>query len=136
MKVVLDTNIYLSGAAFPESFPGKVLALARARKFVVYCSKFILGEIKKNLMVKFGYSESLSERFIEEILKCVKIIRPKIHLQIIKAKTDDNRILEAALASKADYLVSGDKKHILPLKKINSTVIISAIEFFTKVQIR
>ena len=48
MKVVLDTNIYLSGLAFPKSFPGKVLELARARKFEVFCSKFILGEIKKN----------------------------------------------------------------------------------------
>jgi len=131
MKVVLDTNIYLSGMIFPKSIPRKVLELAKARKFKVYCSKFILEEIKKNLMVKFGYSESWGERFTEEILKFTKIIVPKVKLQIIREKIDDNRILEAALASKADFLVSGDKKHILPLKKINGTKIIAAREFFT-----
>ena len=136
MKVVLDTNIYLSGLAFPKSIPRKVLELAKARKFKVFCSKFILEEIKKNLMVKFGYSESLSGRFIEEILKFTRIIVPKVKLQIIKEKAADNRILEVALTSRADFLISGDKKHILPLKKINSTMILSAKEFFTKVQIR
>ena len=134
MKVIFDTNIYLSGAAFPESFPGKVLQLAKARKLEVYCSKFILDEIKKNLIVKFGCSESWSEKFIEEILKFIKIIKPKIKLKIIKEKDDDNRILECALTVKANFLISGDKKHILPLKKINHTNIVTAKEFFTKIK--
>jgi len=136
MKVVLDTNIYLSGMIFPKSIPGKVLELAKAKRFEVYCSKFILEEIKKNLMVKFGYSESWSGRFTEEILKFTKIVVPKVKLQIIKEKIDDNRILEVALASKANFLISGDKKHILPLKKINGTKIIAAREFFTKIEIQ
>lgn len=133
MKVVLDTNIYLSGLAFPRSLPGKVLELARNRKFELYCSQFILGEIKKNLVVKFGYSESWSEKFIEEILRFVKIIKPKTRLKIIKAKDDDNQILEAAVAAKADFLISGVKKHILLLKKINKIEILSAKDFLTKI---
>lgn len=133
MRVVIDTNIYLSGAAFPENFPGKVLKLAMAKKIEVYCSKFIVDEIKKNLIVKFGYSESWANKFIDEILKFVKIIRPKIHLNMISEKDDDNRILEVAKAARAHFLITGDKKHILPLAKINNTKIISAKEFFTKI---
>lgn len=129
MKVVIDTNIYLSGLAFLESFPGQILKLVRAKKIQVYCSKFILGEIERNLIIKFGYSEEMAGKFIEEILKFVQIVNPKIRVAIIKEKQDDNRILECAVEAKADFLVSGDKKHLLPLKKFRRTEILSAKEF-------
>lgn len=129
MKVVVDTNIYLSGLIFPESHPGKVLRLLRGSKIQVYCSKFILDEIRINLIIKFGYSEEYTEKFIEEILKYVQIVRPQIKINQIKEKDDDNRILEAAVEAKADFLVSGDKKHLLPLKNFHGIKIVSAKEF-------
>ncbi|MBM2821250.1 MAG: hypothetical protein HW405_1010 [Candidatus Berkelbacteria bacterium] len=129
MRVVIDTNIYLSGLVFPESFPGKILKLSRARKIQVYCSKFILDEIEKNLIIKFGYSEEMAGKFIEEILKFVQIVNPKIRVAIIKEKQDDNRILECAVEAKADFLISGDKKHLLPLKKFRRIEIVSAKKF-------
>jgi len=131
MRVVLDTNIYLSGLNFPESFPGKVLRLARSKKIRVYCSKFIIDELKKNLIVKFDYEVSMAEKFIEEILKFVLIVRAQKKVKIISKKDDDNRILECALAAKAEYLVTGDKKHILPLKEFRGVRIISAKEFIS-----
>ena len=131
MRVVLDTNIFLSGLVFPEGFPAKVLRLARIRKIRVYCSKFILDELKKNLIVKFDYEAAMAEKLIEEMFKFIRIVRPQEKVKIIKEKDDDNRILECALAAKADYLVSGDKKHILPLKKFRGVRIISATEFIS-----
>lgn len=129
MRVVIDTNIYLSGLAFPESYPGRILKLVRERKIQAYCSKFIIGEIKRNLIIKFGYSEEMAGKFIEEILKFVQIVNPKIRIAIIYEKQDDNRILECAVEAKADFLISGDKKHLLPLKKFRGIEIISAREF-------
>jgi len=41
----------------------------------------------------------------------------------------DNRILECALEAKAHFLISGDKKHILPLKKLKGVKILSASHF-------
>ena len=64
MRIVIDTNIYLSGLIFPKSFPGQVLKMARTQKIEVYCSNFILDEIKKNLIIKFHYSEDMAEKFI------------------------------------------------------------------------
>lgn len=134
MKVVLDTNIYLSGLIFPGSNPALILDLAQKRKFELYCSDFILEEIRRNLIIKFGYSETVAEQFIEEILKIVKIIIPREKVDMIKNKEDDNRILECALAAKADYLVTGDKKHILPLRQNAETEIISATGFIEKLK--
>lgn len=129
MKVVLDSNIYLSGLIFSDSNPALILDFAQKGKFELYCSDFIIKEIHRNLIIKFGYNETMAEQFIEEILKITKIIIPRRKVKIIKVKKDDNRILECALAAKADYLVTGDKKHILPLRKIVGTKIISAADF-------
>lgn len=132
MKVVFDTNIYLSGLIFSGSNPALILDLAGKRKFELYCSNFIINEIRRNLIIKFGYDEAVAEQFIEEILKITTIIIPRRKVNIIKNKESDNRILECALAAKADYLVTGDKKHILPLGKIVKTKIISASDFVDK----
>lgn len=129
MKIVLDSNIILSALIFPKSKPAHVLELAKTGKFELYLSRFIIKEIKKNLSVKFDYSESISNKVINELLKFGKIVVIKKQISRIKEKADDNRILETAVTAKADYLISGDKKHILPLKNIGKTKIISASDF-------
>lgn len=129
MKVVLDSNIYLSGLIFPNSKPALILYLAGRDEFEVYCSDFIVGEIRRILIKKFGYDERTTDQFIETFLRFVKIIIPQNNISIIKTKNDDNRILECALSVQADYLVTGDKKHILPLEKIGSTRIINPADF-------
>lgn len=129
IKVVFDTNIYLSGLIFPGKAPAEILKLARLKKIEVFISPFIIEELKKILIFKFNYHEDLAQKLIDEILKFVKVVEPQQNIRIIKEKIDDNHILEAALAAKADYLISGDKKHILPLKKFKSTKIITAREF-------
>lgn len=129
MRAVLDTNIFLSGLIFPQGSPGQVLTLARQKKFAVFSSSFILNEIKKNLMVKFGYDEKETDFFLLEILKFVTLVRSKIKVEKIKVKDDDNRILECALEAKADFLVTGDRKHILPLRNFRGIKILPAQDF-------
>lgn len=129
MRVVIDSNIYLSGLIFPDSKPALILYLANQGKFKVYCSDFIVDEIRRILIKKFGYNERIANQFIGEFLKFIKIIIPHKKINIIKANKDDNHILECALFAKADYLITGDKKHILPLGKIGKTEIINPAEF-------
>lgn len=129
MRVVMDSNIYLSGLVFPESKPAHILHLANRGEFEVYCSDFIVGEVRRVLTKKFNYTERTSDQFVEAFLKFVKIIVPQDKIDIIKVKKDDNHILECALSAKADYLITGDKKHILPLAKIGNTKIVNPAEF-------
>lgn len=129
IKVVLDTNIYLSGILFPGSAPEQVLNLGKDKKILIYISSFILFEVKNILINKFDLAENYAKKLEDEILKFTILIKPDDKINIIKEKQDDNRILECAVSAKADFLVSGDKKHILCLKKINGTEIVSAREF-------
>jgi predicted nucleic acid-binding protein len=63
-----------------------------------------------------------------------KEVYPQVNVSIIKSKDEDNRILECALESKVDYLISGDKRHILPLKEFKGIRIVSVSEFLDKYQ--
>lgn len=49
---------------------------------------------------------------------------------------DDEKILEAALAAEADYIVSGDKKHLLVLKEYEGIPILSPGEFLRRLEKR
>lgn len=129
MRVVFDTNIYISALLFPNSTTSNIFKIAREKNSKLFISEFILFEIKSKLIEKFEIPESYADLILFEIRKSSHTIKPKVRMQIIKTDTKDNRILECALAAKADYLVTGDKKHILPLGKINECKIVSAKEF-------
>ena len=66
---------------------------------------------------------------IEGISKFAQIVEPRRRVELIKEDLSDNRILEAAVEGEADYIISGDKKHILSLKKFERVEIVSAQEF-------
>ncbi len=131
VKVVFDTNVWLS------IFMKKILTdeFSRAKQgLIVYVSKDILLEISKVLLYP-KIAEILIKANVneKEILRVIgenaTLVSPKLKLQIITEDNDDNKILECALASKADIIVSGDK-HILKLIKFRKTRILTPKEFF------
>jgi len=135
MKVVLDTNIYLSGLIFPKSKPALIILLAKQKQFSIYISQFILDEIRRNLLVKFNCKDANIQFIINDIIQYAKIITPSKRVKLITQKKDDNLILDCAIAAQGDFLITGDKKHILPLKKIGRTKIVSAAEFLKDVHL-
>ncbi len=127
-KVVLDTNIFISAILF-KGEPGKIIDLAIKEAIEVYISEPILKEIEQVLVKKFKQSIFVSRTIIDEIKDYAVVVRPKIKLNIIKADPPDNRILECAQEAKVDYIVSGDKKHVLSLKKFKTILTLTATEF-------
>jgi len=82
----------------------------------VYISPFIEEEIERVLVSRFGWDKHMVDQVINSINEYAIMVEPEVTVSIIDAKKTDNRILECAVAGKIDCLVSGDKKHILPLK--------------------
>ena len=128
IKVILDTNIIVSAIVFGGK-PRDILYLIQNGEIRAFISPFILFELKEVLRKKFEFDiKKLKD--IEDLINDSFIsIAPKISLKIIKEYTIDNKILEAAVEAKADYLITGDKKHVLKLKKVKKTKIVSAEEF-------
>ncbi len=128
VRVVIDTNVYISGLTFTGK-PNEVLELMIKEKIEVYISPFILGEIETILKKTFGWDEEQVKKALNQIKRKVTQIQPKAKVSIVKQKDSDNRIIECAIEAKAQYLVSGDTKHLLPLKQYHGIKIISPAKF-------
>ncbi|MCK9266903.1 putative toxin-antitoxin system toxin component, PIN family [bacterium] len=129
IKIVCDTNIYLSSLISTEGPPDELLSLARKEKIVIYISSFIISEIEQVLQKKILMEKTVIQGVIKEIRGFTQLVTPKVTVEIIKKKVSDNRILECAIEANADFLVSGDKKYLLPLKKHKKIKIVSPAEF-------
>jgi hypothetical protein len=131
VKVVFDTNVWIS------IFMDKRLKdeFFRVKQdLTVYVSEDIGLEVSKVLQYPKVF-EILRKAGIreKEILRVLVVnsrwVEPKVKLNIVNEDEEDNKILECALASRADIIVSGDK-HLLNLGRFKKTRILTPREFF------
>jgi putative PIN family toxin of toxin-antitoxin system len=130
VRVVVDTNVIISRL----NFPGKereVLDLARSGSYDFYLSTFILKEVSGVLHRKFGWSQNLVDNAIRMLANWATVIDPEISISIVKRNDADNRILECAIAAKADYIVTGDRRDLLPLKQFQGIKIVNSVQFIS-----
>lgn len=128
LKVCIDTNVWLSGFLF-SGIPAQIVDLALKNKFELILSKVILQEIERNLTHKFELKPKLAEQLIYRIAQVADFYEPKGTLRVIGDKHTDNLILETAWLGKAQYLVTGDRKHLLPLEFFKNVDIVSPSKF-------
>jgi predicted nucleic acid-binding protein len=103
IRVTADTNIFVSALNYAGGKPSQLLDLARK------------GEI--NLTVSAAILDEMAE-----------MLQRAVQLDVIKEDPDDNRILECAVASGSDYIVSGDKD-LLRLGRYDSIRILTVSDF-------
>lgn len=127
-RVVFDTNIFISALIFGGN-PRTCLDLAIERTVQLVISRAILLELSQKLQNKFGWASEDVADVIEGIGKFAQVIKLTSKIKIIKTYPKDNIILECAESGNADFIVSGDKKHILSLGRFKKIQIVSAKEF-------
>lgn len=130
MRVVLDTNVIISGWVFhgPER---RVLERAERNDFELVVSEFILLETESAMARKFGWFRWQIEEAVHELRTIATIINPPRSLSVIADDHPDNQILGCAVHASADYLVTGDRKHLLPLGEFETVRILRAPEFLS-----
>ena len=130
MRVVLDTNVIISALNFPGN-ERMVLELALRGRFEFYLSLFILEEAAGVLTRKFGWDEERTAQGVRVIENAATVIEPSRLPEVIEGGHADNRVLECAVAASADYLVTGDRRHLLPLVEHQGTSIVNAPRFLS-----
>jgi len=126
LRVVLDTNVVVSAHLNAEGYERHVLDLVLAGKLQSAVSPAILEEYEGVLRrPKFGIAPRQVSRSLLLIRKAARIIRPRDRLEVTRDPAD-NRFLECAEASKADYLVTGNKRHFP--KQWRQTLVVNARE--------
>lgn len=126
-RVVLDTNIIVSSAL------GGALVLVLERwdeeKFTVIVTSDILSEYFEVLnRPKFKLKQETIDRIFRYIYQFSEFVVPEETIQAVESDPKDDKFLEAAIAGKVDFIVSGDN-HLLELKEFRSIPIITGREF-------
>lgn len=138
MRVVLDTNVWLSGV-FWEGESYKLIKVLKDRKIEIIITKEILLEISKVLNNEAKFQRFIKDRkvAIEALLRTIismsKLITSKSKLNIVTEHASDNKILEAAVDGNADYTISYDN-HLLELKEFKDIKILSPTEFLRRLK--
>lgn len=127
-KVVIDTNVFVSGLTF-KGKPREVLDLIWRGDIEACISFFILKELEETLKKDFSWDRDQIKYTVEKIKAKTILVQPKNRVSVIKENDDDNRILECAIEGRVQYLISGDRKHLLPLKEYQGAKILSPEEF-------
>ncbi len=130
MRVVLDTNVIVSGLNFPGN-ERLVLELALRGRFELCLSPFILDEVAGVLVRKFDWTEERSSQALRALGDAATVIEPPRLSEEIEGGHADNRILECAVGASADYLVTGDRRHLLPLEEHQGARILNAPRFLS-----
>lgn len=124
MKVVLDTNVLVSGIARGGGPPGRVVEAWRAGRFELVVAEEQLLEARRvfaypkvrRLLKAGGITEPMIDEFFEILrFKSHSVATEGIVLPVSPADPGDIHVLQAFVASRADYLVTGDKRDLLSL---------------------
>ena len=113
MKVVLDTNVLLSGLMAPEGTPGRILAAWFEARFDVATSIEQLAEIGRTLSYpkihrRLKWNEQRIEQFIRQLYIRAEVVDLRSTSVEVPRDPEDSPILATLVASGADVLVSGD----------------------------
>lgn len=123
-----DTNIYLSALLFGGPCE-TILDLARAGLIELYHSPAIARELRRILHTKFHWPESHTLEALQELRTLSQRILPTPRFSGVVTDDTDHRILECAVAARAEYLITGDKRHLQPLKEFHGVRIVSPRTF-------
>jgi len=130
MIVVLDTNIVAS-ATFWRGKPAHCLEAWTFGKYDLAISHPILSEYEEVVArLAARYLTKQPTDWLSAIRQAGQLYLP-VALAASTTDPDDEMFIECAVAARADYLVTGDKGHLLTLKQAGGVPIISASEFLS-----
>lgn len=116
LRVILDTNVLVSGIAYPASVPGKIMAAWRHGSIDVLLSAYILDELRRvlpRLVQRHNLTSIEVDDLVDALSIQVEIIEPLASLDADLRDAADQPVLGTLLAalqsSGSDYLITGDK---------------------------
>ena len=132
MRVVLDSNIYVSALTLPGGNADVALSAALEGVYVVLLSEPIMGETLGVLGRKFSRDKEELARVALFLGELAERVSPRKRIGVL-ADEADNRILECAVEGRADLIVTGDRE-ILRIGSFEGIEIVSLRAFLTRLQ--
>lgn len=133
MRIVLDTNVALSALLW-RGTPYQLLAAIRQRSSLqLYSSPALLEELA-DVLTRPSASKRLAligktaHEVLADYLEAIELVEPTVVPRVVPGDADDDQVIAAAVAAHADLVVSGDRKHLLPLGRHEDIPVVEAAE--------
>ncbi len=127
LKVVLDSNIYISAVMFGGK-PGEVYLHGIRKSYNLFVSLLIVEEVENCLQQKFYWSKRETIDYMNQIIKIATVHEVKNLISGVCRDPKDDHILSLAAETKANYIISGDKD-LLTLISFQDIKIINSQSF-------
>lgn len=120
VRIVLDTNVVLSALLW-RGTPYRLLdALRQQPSIQLYSSSVLLEELaavltRPSASKQLAVIGRVAQHVMADYIEAIDLAEPFDVPRIVPNDPDDDHVLACALTAKADLIVSGDRKHLLPL---------------------
>ena len=129
MRVVFDTNVFVSALMIPGGRANEALQRVIDGKDMLIVSKAIVDELLSVLAQKFARDREELARVAIFLSSLAETVDPDEELAVLSDEPD-NRILECALAGSAEAVITGDRA-MLALGEFRGVRIVSLAEYVT-----
>jgi len=127
MKIIIDTNVFISGIFF-GGYPRKVLDALIDKRVFAAASPEIINEYKEIIDRMLNKKQGRLDTVIFDLLLSdFELIIPTSNVHLCR-DSDDDKFINCAIDAKAPYIVSGDSD-LLVLEKAENVRIITAKDF-------
>ena len=133
MKVMIDTNIIISAALFPNGRTAQALYKAMSFPYEPILCDYVIDELHRKFIEKFPDKRLEMESFLFNLASNITIVKTPEEPDILEMKIRDPKdrpILRAALEEHADFFLTGDKDFLE--SSVTDPRIISVPDFLTE----
>ena len=140
MRVVLDSSVLVSAFIAPQGGLMQLLRLPLRGRYRLVLSEEILTETARSLLTKESvrrYAAYLDEDvhgYLTWLLSVAELVDDVPELSVVPDDPKDDMVVATAVAAKADYLVTGDRRHLLPMKEYQGILLIAPCHFLDLLQ--
>ena len=133
MRIVLDTNVVLSALLW-RGTPHHLLATIGQRSSILLYSSTALLEELADVLTRPSATKRLAligrsaREVLADFVEAIELVEPASVPRVVVGDVDDDQVIAAAIAARADLIVSGDRKHLLPLGSHQGIDIVDAAE--------
>lgn len=133
MRVVMDTNVFVSAAINPHGAPAQVLDAWRDHQYELVISPSILEEVlevikRPSIRSRHGWSDKEIEVFFRGLQLFAVVTPDEMTIAEVEDDPDDDKFLACAVEGAADYIISGDP-HLLDIESYKEIPIINPRQF-------
>ncbi len=128
LVAVFDTNVLLSSVGW-RGRPFQCVELARAGVVEGVICQELLDELVDKLQSKLSFDSEQAMEVVADLLGFLRIVPISGLLKVVAADPDDDKVVECAVVAKATHIVTGDRRHLIPLGNFRGIPIVSLAEF-------